>query len=417
MEIFPSMANMLFEVFSDENANGVAYKNKFLKRSIINHLDNSGNATIADLSKALNISTPKIINLVNELMQDGLIKDYGKVDSTGGRRASLYGLVAEAAFFVGVDVKSYSINIGLLDFKKSLVTIREDVPYTLENTAESYEAMIAVIEDFLQHLPVEKEKVLALSINLSGRINNASGYSYSFFHFHEEPLAQTIEQRIGIKTFLENDSRAMAFGEACCGVVSNERNVLFVNMDYGIGVGILINGRVYYGKSGFSGELGHIPFFNNEIICQCGKKGCLETEASGSALLRALRQKIKEGSTTQLLKKFPDPEKIKLHHVVDAAQADDVLAIELIAQVGEKLGKGLAVLINIFNPEMIILGGTLAQTGDYIRLPLRSALNKYSLSLVNNDSQLKMSKLGEKAGVIGGCLMARNKVFASNGAE
>lgn len=411
------MSQMLFEVFSDENANGVAYKNKALKRSIITHLDNSGNATVADLSKALNISTPKIINLINELIQDGLIKDYGKVDSTGGRRASLYGLVAEAAFFVGVDVKSYSINIGLLDFKKALVTIKEEVPYTLENTAEAYEAMIAVIEDFLAELPVEREKILAMGINLSGRINNASGYSYSFFHFHEEPLAQTIEQRIGIKTFLENDSRAMAYGEFCCGAVNNERNVLYVNMDYGIGVGILIDGKVYYGKSGFSGELGHIPFFNNEIICHCGKKGCLETEASGSALIRLLKQKIGAGSSTQLLQKFSDIEQIKLHDVVEAAQADDVLAIELIAQIGEKLGKGLAVLINIFNPELVILGGTLAQTGDYIRLPLRSALNKYSLSLVNNDSQLKMSKLGEKAGVIGGCLMARNKVFATNSVE
>jgi glucokinase-like ROK family protein len=409
------MPKMLLEVFSDENANGVAYKNRALKRSIINHLDVVSNATVADFAKALNISTPKIINLVNELMQDGVIRDDGKVDSTGGRRASIYGLVAEAAFFLGVDVKSYGINIGLLDFKKNLVTMKEDVPFVLENTVKSYEDMLKVIEDFLAEVPVPKEKIVAVGINLSGRINNASGYSYSFFHFHEEPLAQTIEHRIGIKTFLENDSRAMAYGEFCCGAVHNERNVLYVNMDYGIGVGILIDGRVYYGKSGFSGELGHIPFFNNEIICHCGKKGCLETEASGAALIRLLKQKIADGSSSQLTKKFSNLDDLKLHDVVEAAQGDDVLAIELIAQIGEKLGRGLAVLINIFNPELVILGGTLAQTGDYIRLPLRSALNKYSLSLVNNDSQLKMSKLGEKAGVIGACLMARNKVFSSNG--
>ncbi|MDB5206565.1 MAG: transcriptional regulator [Flavisolibacter sp.] len=409
------MSKMLFEVFSDENVNGVAYKNKSLKRNIISHLDSAGNATIADLSKELNISTPKIINLINELIQDGLIKDYGKVDSTGGRRASLYGLVSEAAFFLGVDIKRFSINIGLLDFKKNLVTIKEDIPYALQNNAEAFDAMIMVIEEFIAELPIAKEKILGIGINLSGRINNTSGYSYSFFHFHEEPLTQTIEERIGISTFLENDSRAMAYGEFCCGDVNNERNVLFVNMDYGIGLGILVDGKVYYGKSGFSGELGHIPFFNNEIICHCGKKGCLETEASGNALIRILKEKIKEGSSTQLSQKFKDIEDIKLHDVIEAAQNDDVLAIELIAQVGEKIGKGMAVLINIFNPELIILGGTLAQTGDYIRLPLKSALNKYSLSLVNNDSQLKMSKLGEKAGVIGGGLMARNKVFANNG--
>ncbi|HZH66584.1 MAG TPA: ROK family transcriptional regulator [Flavisolibacter sp.] len=408
------MSKLLFEVFSDENTNGVAYKNKAHKRAIISYLDGSGNATVADLSRELNISTPKIITLVNELIQDGLIKDNGKIDSTGGRRASLYGLVAEAAFFIGVDVKRYSINIGLLDFKKSLVTIKEDVPYELENSQESFDDMIKVIKEFIGELTIAKEKIVAVGINLSGRINNANGYSYSFFHFHEEPLAGTIETLLGIRTFLENDSRAMAYGEFCCGSVTKERNVLFVNMDYGTGLGILVDGKVYYGKSGFSGEFGHIPFFNNEIICQCGKRGCLETEASGNALIRLFKDKLKTGSTSQLLKKVNDLESLKLQQIIEAAQNDDMLSIELIAEIGEKIGRGIALLINIFNPELVLLGGTLAQTGDYIRLPIRSALNKYSLSLVNNDSQLKMSKLGEKAGVIGGCLMARNKVFASN---
>lgn len=411
------MSNLLLEVFSDQNTLGVAYKNKSLKRAIISYLDEAGSAIIADLNKELNISTPKVINLVNELIQDGLIKEYGKLDSKGGRRASMYGLVAEAAFFVGVDVKRYGINIGLLDFKKNLVTIKEDIPYILENTNESLEELIGIIEDFLNTSPAPREKVLGISVNLSGRINNASGYSYSFFHFHEEPLATILQQRLGIPTFLENDSRAMAYGEFYFGVVNQEKNVLFVNMDYGIGLGIMVGGKVYYGKSGFSGEFGHIPFFPNEIICHCGKKGCLETEASGNALVRMFKEKIKAGSTSQLLKKYQDIEMVKLPDIVEAAQNDDTLAIELIEHVGEMLGKGVAVLINLFNPELVILGGTLAQTGDYIRLPLKSALNKYSLSLVNNDSQLKMSKLGEKAGVIGGCLLARNKVFSTTGTE
>src|SRR5688572_6311638 len=103
----------IVEVFTEENATGVAYKNKALKRAIINHLDQSGNATISDLSNELNISAPKTTSLINDLIHDGLIQDYGKIDSTGGRRASMYGLVAESCFFIGVDVKRYYINIGL----------------------------------------------------------------------------------------------------------------------------------------------------------------------------------------------------------------------------------------------------------------------------------------------------------------
>jgi glucokinase-like ROK family protein len=411
------MQPSLLEVFLDQNTPGVASKNKSLKRGIITYLDNVGNATIADLSKELNISTPKIITLINELIQDELIKDYGKIDSTGGRRASMYGLVAEAGFFIGVDIKSFSINIGLLDFKKNLVTINEDIPYRLENSQDAFERLIIVIQEFIYHLSVAKEKILGIGINLSGRINNENGYSYSFFHFHEEPLAATLETRLGFKVFLENDSRAMAYGEFCFGVVSNEKNVLFVNMDYGIGLGILVDGKVYYGKSGFSGEFGHIPFFENEILCHCGKKGCLETEASGYAMIRMFKERIQQGFTSKLVSKYENAEHIKLQDIIDAAQNDDMLCIELIADLGEKIGKGLAVLINIFNPELVILGGTLSKTGDLVRLPVKSALNKFSLGLVNNDTKLKMSKLGEKAGVMGGCLIARNNVFLKRTAE
>jgi predicted NBD/HSP70 family sugar kinase len=205
----------------------------------------------------------------------------------------------------------------------------------------------------------------------------------------------------------------MSYGEFCSGIVRNEKNVLFVNIDYGVGLGILIDGKLYYGKSGFSGEFGHIPFFNNEIICHCGKKGCLETEASGSALLRMFEQKIQQGSSSLLVTKGKTTGELRLTDIIEAAQAEDVLSIELIADIGEKIGRGLAVLINIFNPELVILGGTLAETGDYIRLPAKSALNKYSLNLVSGDTELKMSKLGEKAGVTGGCLIARNKVLSN----
>lgn len=403
----------IFEVFSEENATGVAYKNKALKRGIISHLDVSGNTTITELALALNISVPKTTSLVNELILDGLIRDHGKIDSTGGRRASMYGLVAESCYFIGVDVKHDYINIGLLDFKKNLVSAKMQVPYKLENTPASLQQLIQSIRNFMADLSIDSKNILAVCFNLSGRINTKSGYSYSYFHFNEEPLSTTIEKELGIRTFLENDSRAMAYGEFHDGIVHQERNVLFVNLDYGIGLGILIDGKVYYGKSGFGGEFGHIPVFSNEIICHCGKKGCLETEASGQALLRVFRENIGHGSTSYVMKNGKTIQDVRLADIMEAIRHEDVLSIELIAEIGEKIGRGLAVLINIFNPELVILGGTMAETGDYIRLPIRSALNKYSLSLVNNDTQVKLSKLGEKAGLIGGCLIARNNLLTA----
>ncbi len=382
------------------------------KKVILGHFANNGNTTIPELSKELDVSVPKVTSLVGELIELGLIRDYGKIESTGGRKPNLYGIVPDSAFFIGVDVKQSHINIGLADLQKNLVSVEEKLPFKLVNTKEALEMLCVYIEGFIKKLSVPQERVLGIGISLSGRINNTTGHSYSFFHFDEIPLAAVIQDRVGIPVFLENDSRAMAYGEFCAGVVEEEKDVLFLNLDYGIGVGILFDGQVYYGKSGYAGEVGHIPIFDNERICHCGKKGCLETEASGWALERMFRDKLSVGSSSVLTSvKMLHPEKITMDEIIEAALNDDVLAIELIAKVGENLGRGISALINVLNPELVVLGGSMIRTGDYLYLPVKTAMNKYSLSLVKNDSQLKMSKLGERAGILGACLLVRNRLL------
>ncbi len=406
------MAKTFFEELNSENVTGVAFKNVSLKKRVLSYFANVGNATIADLCKELNLSAPKVTALLADLIEDGLIKDYGKVESTGGRKPNLYGLVPDSAFFVGVDIKQNHLNIGLSDLQKKLIKISEMLPYNLDNNIESLEALCNLINEFIDGLSIPREKILGIGVNLSGRINYATGYSYSFFHFNEEPLSKILELKLGIRVFLENDSKSMAYGEFSAGVVTEEKNVLFLNLDHGVGLGILVNGQLYYGKSGYSGEFGHIPLFNNEIICQCGKKGCLETEASGWALTRMFKERLQQGSSSILTQTDINPDDLKMEDIIAAANNDDVLAIELIAKIGENLGRGIALLINLFNPELVILGGSLAATEEYIRLPIKSAINKYSLSLVNQDTILKMSKLGERAGLIGACLLVRNRMLS-----
>lgn len=398
-----------FEEINNENITGVALKNIGIKKLVISNFAKNGNCTIADLSKELALSAPKVNSILTELIADGLVTDLGKIESTAGRKSHLYGLAKESAFFIGVDVKQNHINIGITDLQNNLIQINENQPYKLNNNQESLDELCELINDFIKNFPKPKDKILGICINLSGRINYSTGYSYSFFHFNEEPLSKVIEAALGIRVFLENDSRAMAYGEFYSGTAQDDKNALFLNLDYGLGMGIMINDEIYYGKSGFAGEFGHIPFFKNEIICHCGKKGCLETEASGWALTRMFREKIKDGFTSII---NLEPEAIELSHIIEAAKNDDTLAIELIAKIGENLGRGIAILINILNPNLIIMGGGLTSTGEYLTLPIKSAINKYSLSLVNADTKMKTSKLGEQAGVIGACLLVRNRLFA-----
>lgn len=403
--------NALFSKFQDESiTDGVAYKNLYLKQMILSYFANIGNGTITQLSKELNVSNPKITELIAGLMKEDLVKDYGKIESGVGRKPVIYGLNPNSLFFVGVDVKRDYVNIGMLDFNKELVNSQERIPFRLSNTQDSLDSLCEVIKAFISE-EGQKDKIAGIGLNLTGRVNFRTGHSYSYFHFDEDPLSRTIEKKLGLPVFLENDSRAMAYGEFSGGIVEDEKNVIFINIDYGIGTGIMIDGRLCYGKSGFAGEFGHIPIFDNEIICQCGKKGCLETEASGYALTKIFIQKIKEGHSSIITKKKPDAETILLEDIIEAAHNGDMLAIELIAEIGEKLGKGIAILINLYNPELVILGGSLSSTGAYIRLPIKSAIYKYSLSIVNNDTKLEMSVLKEKAGIVGACLLVRDRLL------
>ena len=273
--------NNFFEELRNNKLSGVAYKNLSLKKKMLGHFATAGNATLTELSKILKISTPKITVIITELIEAGLVKDYGKIGSNVGRRPNLYGLSPNSAFFLGVEVKKNYLNIGLINFQKDVIKLSEKLPFKLDNTTSSLNELCESINGFIGELSIDPRKILGLGMNLSGRINCKTGYSYSYFYFNETPLSQIIEERTGIQTYLENDSRAMAYGEFSNGSVKEEKNVLYINIDHGIGLGMMMGGKLYYGKSGFSGEFGHIPIFDNEILCHCGKKGCLETEASG----------------------------------------------------------------------------------------------------------------------------------------
>ena len=186
-------------------------------------------------------------------------------------------------------------------------------------------------------------------------------------------------------------------------------DMLFVNLSWGLGMGMILDGKLYYGKSGFSGEFGHVPLLENDIICRCGKVGCLETGASGSALTRWIVGKLKEGRRSSLYNIYKDNGEITLQNVLDAVEDEDVLAIEGIGAIGETLGRGLAGLINLFNPGLVVIGGRLIVGKDYLMLPIRTAVNKYSLSKVIADTKIRFSKLGRSAGAIGNCLLSRSK--------
>lgn len=386
-------------------------KNALLKKKIITHYIYNGSSTITELSKELNLSIPTVTKFIGEMSVDGFINEYGKLETSGGRHPILYGLNPESGYFIGVDMNRFSLDIGMINFKGDLIFHKGSIPYDLENTTQAFDTLCDIVTEQIAELNIDHDKILNICVDISGRVNPESGYSYSIFNFSEQPLSEALTNRIGYPVCIDNDTRALTYGEYIKGCVNGEKDVIFVNVSWGVAIGIIIDGKIYCGKSGFAGEFGHIPAFDNEILCHCGKKGCLETEASGRALHRILIERVKNGETSILSKKIAEGKQITLGEIINAINREDPLCIEILEEIGQKLGKQIASVINVFNPELVIIGGRLSLTEDYLTEPIKSAIRKYSLNLVNKDSIIAVSKLKDKAGVIGACMLARSRMF------
>ena len=366
--------------------------------------------SITELSSASGISVPTVTKYISKLIEKGLVENSGKVSIEHGRRPSRYKIKADSSLFVGVDIRPQALIIGIMDISGRFI-LEEETPLAFSSTSETLEVICSRVENAIATSGIDPSLVRRISFNISGRVNPRTGFSYSMFNLenNDEPLSDILSQRLGICSIIENDTRAMAYGELKLAVKDSFKNFLFINAGWGLGMSIIIGGEPYYGMDGYSGELGHTNVFDNEKMCHCGKKGCLETEVSGKAICAKFQQRLKEGKVSLLT---PETHFTELD-VIKAANKEDTLSIELIEQAGSLLGKQIANLINIFNPEVVIIGGTLATAGEFFIQPIKLAVRRYALRLMSKNMVIKASELGVKAGVCGACLLARDHYFKS----
>ena len=201
-----------------------------LKKDIICYYINNGDNTLADLGKELDLSVPTVTKMVGELIDDGIVMDFGKIETPGGRRPNIYGLNQNSGYFIGVDICHSHVNIGITDFKGELISDELSIPFIESQPQERFQRLCEIITQFIHKSKVPKHKILSMGINISGRVNTLTGHSYSSFYFDERPLTEMFENELNINVSIDNDSRAMTYGEYIKGCVNGEKNVLYVNV-------------------------------------------------------------------------------------------------------------------------------------------------------------------------------------------
>lgn len=382
-------------------------KTKVSSFALLSHFLSNETLSIPQIAKEMDLSLPTTGKLVNELLEKNYIYNVGKLEQGEGRPPMLFSINPEVGYFLGIDIKQNYIRIGLINFAGTIISIK-NIPYNYRNTQQSLDELCSIINVFVRESKINTTLIINIQINISGRVNPVHGISHTMFSFLDDPISEVLEYKLGHPVTIENDTRSMFYGELYKRCIKDQKDVIYINLGWGLGSAIMINGSIVKGKSGFAGELGHFYAFENEILCHCGKKGCLETEVSGSAFCRICKEEILKGKQSILSEQVKkNPDSLTLDDILKAIENEDLLCIEIMEGIATKLGKELANLINLLNPELIIIGGSLSKTGDYLLLPLKVALKKYTLNLVNKGCKIMLSTLKDEAGIVGACYLAR----------
>lgn len=383
------------------------------KKQILRTLYFGGALSNSELSKHIKLSTPKINSLLVELINDGLVSDLGRGDSSGGRRPNIYGLVSDGFFVVGISINIKQSIISIFNSNNQEVSGPHIFAIKMHSDLKIFHEVNEKLEQVVQQSNIDRNKILVAGIELPGLINQKQGINKTYFPEVKNLYAE-LKNIFGIPVYFDHDSKVRTFAEQHFGLARDKKNVLMLQADWGLGLGIIINGKLYAGKSGFAGEFGHLPIVDNGVLCNCGKKGCLETIVSATAIARKAKEGIKNGNPSlieELVEK--DLDKVDITTVIKAANSGDQFAISLFSEAGLWLGRGIAYLIQIFNPELIIIGGRVAEASQFIIAPIQQSIHSYSNRDISNDTTIKFSELGSKAGTMGAAAYALERISFS----
>ncbi|RYF64169.1 MAG: ROK family protein, partial [Cytophagaceae bacterium] len=327
----------------------VDFKKNQKQRAVLSCLYQEGACTLAHLAQVVHTSIPSVTGLVEQLVDQGWINTTGTATRHSGRRPVLFGLRPDRHYVVLVDSSTHDTSLVLVNPLRQVV-YRRTVDHGLQDHAQFVTSLVEFIKESLINSAVAPSDVIAFGLAIPGLIDNRQGLNLTYPNLNPpgESLATYLERQLDLPVFIINDTKATALGEHRFGGGRDKQHALSINIDWGVGLGIILNGEVFQGASGFAGELGHIQVDPEGELCYCGKVGCLDTLTSASSLVRRVREAVLGGAVSQLALHQADVDQLTIGHVVEAAHQGDAFAIDMLHQTGYQLGKGLAIAINLF---------------------------------------------------------------------
>ena len=358
------------------------------QQRILSALATGGPQTQAELSRQTGLSSATVSNIVREMNGNRLV--ITEPTTSSGRRALSVRLNDTGAVAVGIDIGRRHVRVVLASLGYRILE-EEAVPLPLGHCAEEgMDAAADLLAKLLNQAGVDRAAVLGAGVGIPGPIDRRTS---TVVHGAILPewvginIREALAERLGTTVHVDNDANLGALAQVTWGPHRGTDNLVFVKVASGIGAGLIINGALFYGHLGITGEIGHATVSEHGVICRCGNRGCLETVASTSVMI-------------ELLSRGAD-EPIQTADIVERAAARDPATLRIIDDAGLAVGRAAANVANTLNPEIIVLGGSLTGLGDTFLAPVRRGFIRHSVPLVGESTQVLMSSLGDRAEALG----------------
>jgi predicted NBD/HSP70 family sugar kinase len=357
----------------------------------------------AELSRETGLSRPTVATLVEELERAGVVEEHDEPDESRprnmGRPPILLSLVPEAGYAVGLDFGHQHIRVALCDLSGEPVVDDWSAAEVDHAPVASLDLAQELVRDALRKADVDPSRLLGVGMGIAAPVNRLTGELEAngiLPGWHGIRPAAEMEQRLGVSVLLENDANVGALGEAVFGAARGVDELIYIRLSAGIGAGLIVGGRPYQGSRGFAGEIGHVLADENGLICRCGNRGCLETVASPVAVAALLERSMGRAVSVQQL--------------IELVAEGDRGARRAVADAGKAVGRALSMLVNVLNPELIVVGGDLASAGEVLLEPIREAIELHAVGPASASLRVTAGTLGDRAEVLGaaGLILAQS---------
>lgn len=382
------------------------------KKRILRLLYKHEELSAPQISKHINVSMPTAIALLSDLILSKYIVSKGIGKSKGGRKPLIYGLAKDSLYVIACDMGRYFTKMTIFNTHNEQITSLKSIETSIDDP-ELEEKLFKNANELIEEYNIPYQKIFGIGVDMPGLVDSKKGINYTIKDTSLQNVKKRVQQKFNKLVYVDNDARMQAFGEYIFGKAKGKNDAIVINWNWGIGLGMILNGKLYKGTTGFAGELSHIKMVDDGSLCICGKKGCLETIASANTLLKYASEGIKNNVVTQLNSVVEnDMENLTVDNIISAAKLGDEFSISILSKIGMALGKGLSYIIQLLNPEVIVLSGSLAKANQFVLIPIQQSLNKYCIEKISSNSEIIISDLSEKSGLLGVTATLYQKIFS-----